>query len=103
MNIILDPKYEPLVRAKLQKGEYRTAEEVISAAMQLLSEQDEDRRVLAQVNSGEPLPVDERSDLRLEMLLQEAEDSGEATEMTSQDWDDIRREGLALIEARKSV
>jgi Arc/MetJ-type ribon-helix-helix transcriptional regulator len=103
MNITLDPKYEPLVRDKLLSGEYQTAEEVISAAMQLLSEQDEDRRVVAQVDGGEPLLLDERFGPRLEMLLQEAEDSGEPLEMTSQDWDEIRREGLALIKARKSA
>jgi hypothetical protein len=103
MNITLDPKYEPLVRDKLRRAEYQTAEEVVSAAMQLLFEQDEDRRIVVQANGGEPLPLDERFGFRLEVLLQEAEDSGEPTEMTSQDWDDIRREGLALIKARKSA
>ena len=101
MNIALDPKYEPFVRDKLLRGEYQTAEEVISAAMQLLSEQDEDRRIVVQVDGGEPLLLDERFGPRLEMLLQEAEDSGEPTEMTSQDWDEIRREGLALIKSPK--
>jgi len=101
MNVTLDPKYEFLVRQKLQSGEYRSAEEVVNAGLQLLAERDEDRRVLLQVNAGEPLPVDERFDTRLEMLLQEAEDGGEATEMTQQDWDDIRREGLAIIRSRK--
>ena len=34
----------------------------------------------------------DRAEDRLEALLQEAEDSGEATEMTEQDWENIRRE-----------
>jgi hypothetical protein len=42
-------------------------------------------------------------DRRLEQLLQEAEDSGDYTEMTAQDWEDIEREGLALLKARRSA
>jgi putative addiction module CopG family antidote len=97
MNVTLDPKFEFLVRQKLESGEYRSAEEIVNAALQLLSERDEDRRVLLQVYEGEPLPVDERFETRLEALLREAEDSGEPTEMTEQDWDDFRREGLSVI------
>ena len=33
----------------------------------------------------------------------EAEDSGDYTEMTAQDWEDIEREGLALLKARRSA
>jgi hypothetical protein len=40
---------------------------------------------------------------RITQLLQEAEDSGDYTEMTAQDWEDIEREGLALLRARKSA
>jgi hypothetical protein len=40
---------------------------------------------------------------RIEQLLREAEDSGDYTEMTAQDWEDIEREGLALLTARKSA
>jgi hypothetical protein len=42
-------------------------------------------------------------DSRIEQLLQEAENSGDYTEMTAQDWEDIEREGLALLGARKSA
>ena len=47
--------------------------------------------------------IDRRFDARIEMLLQEAEDSGEATEMTAEDWADIRREGMALLKSRRSA
>jgi hypothetical protein len=43
--------------------------------------------------------VDER---RIEQLLKEAEDSGDYTEMTAEDWDDVQREGLAMANARKA-
>ena len=42
-------------------------------------------------------------DSRIAHLLQEAEDSSDYTEMTAQDWEDIEREGLALLRARKSA
>jgi hypothetical protein len=42
-------------------------------------------------------------DNHIAQLLQEAEDSGDYTEMTAQDWGDIEREGLALLKARKSA
>jgi antitoxin ParD1/3/4 len=39
---------------------------------------------------------------RVEALLQEGLDSGPATEMTAQDWDDIRREGMRRLKDGKS-
>ena len=39
---------------------------------------------------------------KLEALLLEGIQSGEATEMTLQDWDDVRREAREQFEARKS-
>ena len=39
---------------------------------------------------------------RLEAMLMEGIQSGEPTEMTRQDWADIRQEALKLFEARKS-
>jgi antitoxin ParD1/3/4 len=38
----------------------------------------------------------------LEVLLVEGLESGEATEMTATDWEDIRMEGLRLLEERRS-
>jgi hypothetical protein len=54
-------------------------------------------------NSGEALPMDGRFDARLEVLLEEAERSGEPTEMTARDWDDIEREALAILRSRKTT
>jgi predicted component of type VI protein secretion system len=47
--------------------------------------------------------MDGHFDARLEMLLEEAERSGEPTEMTAQDWDDIEREALAILRSRKTT
>ena len=59
--------------------------------------------MLPEDNAGEALPMDGLFDARLEMLLEEAERSGEATEMTAQDWDDIEREVLAILRSRKTA
>jgi putative addiction module CopG family antidote len=101
MTVTMPAEFENLIRDKLRSGEYRSAEEVIAAAMRLFRQREEDQSVLRAVNGGAPLPSDGRFDDRLETLLEEAEESGEAAEMTPQDWDDIRREGLALIKSRK--
>ncbi len=84
MNVTLDPELEELLKEMLQSGEYRSADDVINAALRLLKERHEDEAVIRQVSSGEPLPADEHFDTRLELLLQEAEDSGEPREMTAE-------------------
>jgi hypothetical protein len=40
---------------------------------------------------------------RLEALLQEAEDNGGYTEITAQDWEDIERDGLAMLNAQTTL
>jgi putative addiction module CopG family antidote len=103
MNVMLAPEFERLLNEKLQAGEYRSADDVLNAAMELFKEREEDRAVLRGVNAGEALPLDGRFDTRLEMLLEEGEHSGEPTEMTAQDWDDIERETLAILRSRKTA
>ncbi|PYV26627.1 MAG: type II toxin-antitoxin system ParD family antitoxin [Acidobacteria bacterium] len=82
MQVALNSEWEDLVKEKVQSGQYPTPEAVVEEAMRLLKERDQ----------GEG---------RLQSLLQEAEDSGEASEMTKRDWDNIRREGLARLRTRK--
>jgi putative addiction module CopG family antidote len=103
MNVMLAPEFERLLNEKLQAGEYRSADEVLNAAMELFKEREEDRAVLRGVNAGEALPMDGRFDARLEMLLEEGEQSGEPTEMTAKDWDDIEREALAILRSKKTA
>ena len=51
----------------------------------------------------ELLKETEEAEGRLEALLQEAEDSGPATEITAEDWADIENEGLKRLRSRKSA
>ena len=52
MNVMLAPEFERLLNEKLQAGEYRSADEVLNAAMELFKEREEDRAVLRGVNAG---------------------------------------------------
>ena len=83
MQVVLNSEWEELVKERVHSGQYATPEAVVEEALRLLKERD-------------------RAEDRLEALLQEAEDSGEATEMTEQDWENIRREAHQRHAERKA-
>ena len=101
MKVKLAPEFEKLVNEELQVGEYSSAGDVINAAMELFKEHDNDRATMYKVNAGEAFPNDRRFDVRLGMLLEEAEQCGEPTEMTDEDWDEIERDAARILQARK--
>jgi antitoxin ParD1/3/4 len=87
MIIHLSGDRERFVRSLVQGGRYASEDEVIDEALRLLEEQH-----LKQAG-------DRR---RVEALLVEGLDSGPSTPMTSQDWDEVEREGQRIIAARKA-
>lgn len=96
MTLTLPPDLEQHVNNLVRRGEYPSTEAVLVDAVKALVREQERQRIepLLEANG-----IDEN---RLVQLLREAEDSGDYTEMTAQDWDDIEREGLAIVNARKS-
>jgi antitoxin ParD1/3/4 len=84
MNVSLAPELERFLNEQVQSGRYSSREEAVSKAVELLKETEE-------------------TESRLETLLEEAEDSGPATEMTAQDWADIENEDLKRLRSRKSA
>lgn len=82
MNISPRPELAKFIDEKVQSGEYRSAEEAVNKAVELLKEHEE-------------------AEHRLEHILQEAEDSGPPTEMTPQDWVEIEHEGLRRLKSQK--
>ena len=84
MNVSLAPELERFLNEQVRNGRYSSPDEAVRKAVELLKEMDE-------------------SENRLEVLLQEAEESGPATEMTAQDWADIENEGLKRLRSRKSA
>jgi antitoxin ParD1/3/4 len=82
MNVSLTPELERFLNEQVRSGRYPSTEEAVTKAVELLKEMEE-------------------AESRLESLLQEAEDSGPATEMTAQDWADIENEGSKRLRSRK--
>jgi antitoxin ParD1/3/4 len=82
MNISLPDQLKEFVDNQVNSGHYSTVSEYI--------------RELIRVD------VKRKGQETLEALLMEGIQSGGATEMTRQDWDDIRREALKHFEVRKS-
>ena len=84
MKITLAPELEHFLRDQVRLGRYTSADEAVGGAVELLRQTDQ-------------------AESRLVTLLQEAEESGPATEMTAQDWADIEREGLRRLKAHHSA
>jgi Arc/MetJ-type ribon-helix-helix transcriptional regulator len=96
MTLTLPPELEQQINNLVLRGEYPNTEAVLVDAVRALVRDQERQRIESLLEAN---GIDER---RLMQLLQEAEDSSDYTEMTAQDWKDIEREGLAIVNARKS-
>jgi len=97
MILSIPPELEQHINSLVLRGEYPNAEAVLVDAVKALVREKERGRIESLLEAN---GIDER---RLEQLLQEGVDSGDYTEMTAQDWEDIEREGLAILNARKSA
>ena len=73
MNMTLKPETEKLIREHVERVEYKDAGEFVDEAIQYMVEMD-------------------RAEAELEALVQEGVDSGPATEMAREDFENIRRE-----------
>jgi antitoxin ParD1/3/4 len=87
MTLNLPEKWKPFIRSKMQSGRYRSESEVLDEALRLLKQRDSEHT---------------QEKMRIEAILIEGLDSGPSTPMTSQDWDEIEREGQQIIAARKA-
>lgn len=82
MNISLPEQLKDFVDSQVGSGRYSSVSEYVRDLIR-----DDEKR---------------KAQERLEALLIEGVQSGEATEMTPQDWSDIRAEALRQLEARKA-
>jgi antitoxin ParD1/3/4 len=83
MNISLPESMKHFIDGQVTAGGYSSASEYVRALVR-----DAQQR---------------QAKARLEALLLEALDSGDPTAMTTEDWDAIRREGLARLRARSAA
>ena len=82
MNVSLPDPLKHYVKERVSEGEFSNPSDYVRTLIR------EDRN--------------RRAKERLEELLLEGLDSGEATEMTSSDWDDVRGEVQKKLEAKKN-
>ena len=88
------------LQAKLRVRAAETGHETIEGYVQALLQSDADAAGVSEEEEyGAPEHLTVRSQEDLEAKLLEGLESGPATEMTSQDWDDIQREVAARIAA----
>ena len=80
MNISLPPELRSFVEGEVASGGYSTASEYV-------------RTLIREAQK-------KKARERLEQLLLEGLESGEATPMTSNDWEEIRREVLSRLKKR---
>ena len=87
MIVNIAEQWNPFIRSQVQSGRYASEDEVLDDALTLLKQRAA------------------RQDLeraRLETLLIQGLESGPSTPMTSDDWDEVEREGQRLIAERKA-
>ena len=89
MNVALPTELEKRVIESVERGEFTNRDEFFKQAVELLLD--------VCHNGSEPIAVDEHWEARIESLLEEAGASGEAKEMTHHDWDEVERQGIALL------
>ena len=82
MNISLPDQLKEFVDEQVGAGRYSSVSEYVRELIR-----DDERR---------------KTQEKLETMLMEGLQSGEPTEMTREDWADIRREAMKQLEARKS-
>jgi putative addiction module CopG family antidote len=87
MTLTVPPKWVPFIMPKMKSGRYRSEQELLDEALGLLKSRD----------SGRDTEVK-----RIEALMIEGLDSGPSTPMTTDDWNDVEREGKRLIAERKA-
>ena|SRR5258708_672399 len=95
MTLTLSPELEQQINNLVLRGEYPNIEAVLVDAVKALVREQERQRIESLLEAS---GIDEG---RLKQFLQEAEDGGDYTEMTAQDWKDIEREGLATVTSRR--
>ena len=96
MHVTLSDALKDFVEKQVSSGQYTNADAFIEDLVRREAE------LLDRVNQGEPLPVDEHFDRRLEALLAEAESSGEYVDITREDFDEMERQALEMMRKRRT-
>jgi Arc/MetJ-type ribon-helix-helix transcriptional regulator len=96
MNVTLPDSLREFVEKQVKSGSYANPDAFVAELVRTEAE------MFERVSRGEPLPIDEHFDRRLETLLDGAERSGAYVGASKDDFDAMDREGQDLIRKRKS-
>jgi Arc/MetJ-type ribon-helix-helix transcriptional regulator len=96
MKVTLPDSLKGFVEQQVTAGHFANPDAFVSDLVRAEAE------MFGRIAQGEPLPVDELFGRRLEALLDEAEQSGAYTEVTTEDFDALVREGSDLARKRQS-
>lgn len=95
MNVALPDELERRVNESVEQGHFANRDEFFTEAAELLLE--------LRHGNGSPVPVDEHWDERVGSMVEQARLSGDAIEMSDHDWEEIERQGLTLMRAKKKA
>src|SRR6266536_2312645 len=96
MNVTLPESLKEFVEKQVRSGDYANADAFIAELVQT------EAQMFERISRGEPLPLDEHFDRRLETLLDEAEKSGDYIEADKAEFDAMERDALDILHKRKS-
>ena len=95
INVTLPTDLEKRVNETVERGEFASREKFFQEAAELLLD--------VRYGEGRPVSVDSNWKERVDAFMEEAQASGDATEMKDQDWAEVERAGLNLMRARKKA
>lgn len=96
MNVTIPDSLKSFVEEQVSSGRYANPDAFVTELVRTEAE------MWNRVGRGEPLPMDEHFDRRLEALLDDAGKSGDYVEVTKEDFDAMEREASELARKRKS-
>ncbi len=91
MNINVPDALKSFVYEQVNSGRYADPDTFVAELLQA------EVAMFERIKRGKPLPLDEHFDRRLEVLLDEAENSGNYVTASKEDFDAMEREALKLI------
>ena len=94
MNVTIPDFLQPFVEQQMSSGRYANPDAFVTELVRAEAE------LFERIGRGEPLPIDERFSRRLDVLLDEAERSGDYVEVTKEDFDAMEREAVELVRKR---
>ena len=96
MNVAIPDSLQKFIEEQVRSGRYANPDAFVAELVKTEAE------VFERAARGEAIAVDEHFSRRLEVLLDEAEKSGDYIEVTKDEFDAMEREGLELARNRRS-